>query len=122
MVTYFAVSSDYPEDNSNINVTEVEDDGSMDMLTEESYTAMFEGLLPNVEVTVVSFEETELDGYKAFRGEVSYSAEGISITQIQYIVAAGKIYTFTFTDAAAQGAEPKWLDAFNQCAETIVFI
>lgn len=116
------------EDGSNINVNVVDKDASFDesfsqidaSVMKEALNAAFQqayGSLPTI--TDKEFIHCEVSGLPAYRYSYTIELNGMTMAQIIVCVNADRAYTFTYTDATADGA---WMETFEDSAENIQMI
>lgn len=114
------VTSRYPLDASMIYYAVMEQDTSMQLMTEELFKEQAEENLKlaydeDIEVNIDSFESVNISGYPAFRILCHYQADGIEITQLEYAVNADKSYTVIYS----QTNDYDWMEAYEASAATI---
>lgn len=114
------VTKRYPIDASNIYYTEMEQDISMQLLTEEAFLqrtrdGFREQLGVETDIKLESFERFSLDGYPAFRIVCSYVLDDVEITQTEYVINADKSYCITYS----QTSEYDRTEEFESSAATI---
>lgn len=96
------VTGRYPIDASTIYYVVMDQDVSMQLLTEETFKEQAQADLreaygEDIEVTVDSFESIEVSGYPAFRIMCHYQVNQIRITQLEYAINADKSYMITYS-------------------------
>lgn len=114
------VTSRYPLDTSMIYYEVMDGDISLQLMTqdmfleqvEESFRQMYGD---DIKVIIDSYESVKIDGYPAFRILCHYEADGIKITQLEYIINADKTYAITYS----QTSDYDWMEAFEESASTI---
>lgn len=114
------VTGRYPLDTSMIYYAVMDQDTSMQLLTEELFKEQTEAELhriydEDIKIDVESFESTKISGYPAFRILCSYEADGIKVTQLQYAINADKTYMIIYS----QTNDYDWMEAFEESAATI---
>lgn len=114
------VTKRYPIDASNIYYAEMEQDISMQLLTEEAFLqrtrdGFKEQLGVETDIKLESFERFSLDGYPAFRIVCSYVLDDMEITQTEYVINADKSYCITYS----QTNEYDRTEEFESSAATI---
>lgn len=114
------VTKRYPIDASNIYYTEMEQDISMQLLTEEAFLqrtrdGFKEQLGVETDIKLKSFERFTLDGYPAFRIVCSYILDDMEITQTEYVINTDKSYCITYS----QTSEYDRTEEFESSAATI---
>lgn len=114
------VTKRYPVDASSIYYTEMEQDISMQLLTEEAFLqrtrdGFRERLGVETDIKLGSFERFSLDGYPAFRIICSYVLDDMEITQTEYVINADKSYCITYS----QTSEYDRTEEFESSAATI---
>ena len=114
------VTGRYPLDTSMIYYAVMDQDTSMQLLTEELFKEQTEAELhriydEDIKIDVESFESTKISGYPAFRILCSYEADGIKVTQLQYAINADKNYMIIYS----QTNDYDWMEAFEESAATI---
>lgn len=114
------VTKRYPIDASNIYYVEMEQDISMQLLTEEAFLqrtrdGFKEQLGMETDIKLESFERFSLDGYPAFRIVCSYVLDDMEIRQTEYVINADKSYCITYS----QTNEYDRTEEFETSAETI---
>ncbi len=96
------VTGRYPIDASTIYYVAMDQDVTMQLLTEETFKEQTQETLrqaygEDIEVTVDSFESIEVSGYPAFRIMCHYQVNRIGITQLEYAINADKSYMITYS-------------------------
>ena len=96
------VTGRYPIDASSICYTVMDQDTSMQLMTEENFKEQTQESLreiyeEDIEINVDSFESIKIDGYPAFRILCHYQVENIQITQLQYAINADKSYMVIYS-------------------------
>ena len=114
------VTGRYPLDTSMIYYAVMDQDTSMQLLTEELFKEQTEAELhriydEDIKIDIESFESTKISGYPAFRILCSYEADGIKVTQLQYAINADKTYMIIYS----QTNDYDWMEAFEESAATI---
>ena len=114
------VTSRYPLDTSMIYYAVMDQDTSMQLLTEELFKEQAEKSLrriygEDILIDIESFESTKISGYPAFRILCGYEADGIKVTQLQYAINADKTYMIIYS----QTSDYDWMEAFKESAATI---
>lgn len=114
------VTARYPLDSSMIYYEVMEQDTSMQLMTEELFLEQSEENLrlaygEDIELTIDSFESVKIDGYPAFRILCRYEIDGIKVTQLQYAINADKSYMIIYS----QTNDYDWMEAFEASAATI---
>lgn len=114
------VTKRYPIDASSIYYAEMEQDISMQLLTEEAFLQRIrdgfrEQLKVETDIKLESFERFSLDGYPAFRIVCSYTLDDMEITQTEYVINADKSYCITYS----QTSEYDRTEEFEVSAATI---
>ena len=114
------VTARYPLDTSMIYYAVMDQDTSMQLLTEELFKEQAEENLrliydEDIRIDIESFESTKVSGYPAFRILCSYEVDGIKVTQLQYAVNADKTYMIVYS----QTSDYDWMEAFEESAATI---
>lgn len=114
------VTKRYPIDASNIYYAEMDQDISMQLLTEEAFLqrtkdGFMERFGVETDIELESFERFSLDGYPAFRIVCSYILDDLEITQTEYIINADKSYCITYS----QTSEYDRTEEFESSAATI---
>ena len=114
------VTARYPLDTSMIYYEVLEGDISLQLMTEEMFKEEAEKNLSQVydediEVNIDSYESVKVDGYPAFHIVCHYEAEGIRITQLEYLINADKTYVITYS----QTSDYDWMEAYEASAATI---
>lgn len=104
-MTNMYVTGRYPIDASSICYTVMEQDTSLQLMTEETFKEQTKESLgktydETVEVAVDSFESIKIDGYPAFRILCHYEVENIQITQLAYIINADKSYMVIYSQTS----------------------
>lgn len=108
---------------ANINYIAKENDGSFPMMTQMLVEMGIESSLSTqlgteVDITIVSWEETEVDGYEALRYSITYTVEEIYIEQTQFVVnGTKKLHSLTFTEMENADYE----NDFTVCEQTLRF-
>lgn len=114
------VTARYPLDASMIYYEVMDGDISLQLMTqdmfleqvEESFRQMYGD---DIEVSIDSYESVKINGYPAFRILCHYEADGIKITQLEYIINADKTYAITYS----QTSDYDWMEVFEESAATI---
>lgn len=114
------VTARYPIDTSMIYYEVMDGDISLQLMTEEMFREQVEDGFrqaygEETEVTIDSYESVKIDGCPAFRILCHYEAEGIKITQLEYVINADKTYVITYS----QTSDYDWMEAFEASAATI---
>lgn len=114
------VTARYPLDTSMIYYEIMDGDISLQLMTEEMFKEQAEEIFhrtydADIEVDLDSYESMIIDGYPAFRIVCHYEADGIDITQLEYIINADKTYAITYS----QTSDYDWMEAFKASAATI---
>lgn len=114
------VTTRYPLDTSMIYYAVMDQDTSMQLLTEELFKEQAEANLrgiynEDIVIDIESFESTRISGYPAFRILCRYEVDGIKVTQLQYAVNADKTYMIVYS----QTNDYDWMEAFEESAATI---
>lgn len=114
------VTARYPIDTSMIYYEVMDGDISLQLMTEEMFREQVEDGFrqaygEETEVTIDSYESMKIDGCPAFRILCHYEAEGIKITQLEYVINADKTYVITYS----QTSDYDWMEAFEASAATI---
>lgn len=114
------VTKRYPIDASNIYYAEMDEDISMQLMTEETYVEQIEENFRNhydmeIDVNLQSFEKIRISGHPAFRILCSYTVDEVEITQLEYVINADKSYVITYS----QTDEYYRMDEFEASAATI---
>lgn len=96
------VTGRYPIDASTICYTVMEQDTSLQLMTQETFREQTQKSLrqtyeEEIEVNVDSFESIKIDGYPAFRILCHYQVEDIQITQLAYVINADKSYMIIYS-------------------------
>lgn len=99
------VTDRYPLDASTIYYTAMEQDKSLQLMTEETFKEQTQESLKqayeeDITVTIDSFESTKIDGYPAFRILCHYRVGGIQLTQLQYAINADKSYMVIYSQTS----------------------
>lgn len=99
------VTGRYPIDASSIYYTAMDQDTSLQLMTQETFTEQTQESLrqtyeEDIEVSVDSFESIKIDGYPAFRILCHYQVENIQITQLQYAINADKSYMIIYSQTS----------------------
>lgn len=110
----------YPIDASTIYYAVMEEDLSLQLLTEESFKEQTEANLKeayeeDVEVDIESFERIRISGFPAFRILCRYTVGGVEITQLEYAINADKSYMITYS----QTSDYDYMEAYEASAATI---
>lgn len=114
------VTGRYPIDASSIYYTVMEQDTSMQLLTQETYKEQTQESLrqtygEDVEIHIDSFESMKISGYPAFRILCRYQIDGIQITQLQYAINADKSYMVIYS----QTSDYDRMEEYENSAATI---
>lgn len=114
------VTARYPLDTSMIYYTVMDQDTSLQLLTEELFKEQAEENLSRIyneeiRIDIESFENTKVSGYPAFRILCRYEVDGIKVTQLQYAINADKTYMIVYS----QTSDYDWMEAFEESAATI---
>ena len=114
------VTDRYPLDASTIYYVVMDQDTSLQLMTEESFRKQMEENLEqtyeqDVAVTVETFESIRIDGYPTFRIKCHYQIGNIKITQLQYAINADKSYMITYS----QTSDYDRMDEYAASAATI---
>ena len=114
------VTARYPLDTSMIYYEVMEGDISLQLMTQDMFREQVEESFrqaygDEVKVGIDSYESVTISGYPAFRILCHYEADGIKITQLEYIINADKTYAVTYS----QTSDFDWMEAFEASAATI---
>ena len=114
------VTARYPLDTSMIYYEVMDGDISLQLMTQDMFLEQVEEGFrktygDDIEVSVDSYESVKISGYPAFRILCHYEADGIKITQLEYIINADKTYAITYS----QTSDYDWMEAFEESAATI---
>lgn len=107
----------------NINYRTKDNDGSFSLTTQMLMEMGLESSLSSqlgteVDITVESWEETEVDGYEALRFSIAYMVDETTVEQTQIVVnGTKKLHYLTFTEMA--GAD--YTEEFTTSEETLRF-
>ena len=96
-----------PLDSSNIYYTASEGDvgGAVsDKLSKESYEKIVENAYKEngqeIDLTIESFEEIDMEGVPGYKIRSSYEVEGGEVEQLAYLILAENTYTITYSQMA----------------------
>lgn len=113
----------YPEELANINYLSQKNDGSFDTLTKANIEdaleqSLSQGFGTDIDIDIVKWEETEVQGYEAVLYACEYEYMGVEIGQ-QQICINGKdnFHYLTFTDYA----DSDYADDFEECIKGLKF-
>lgn len=114
------VTARYPLDTSMIYYAVMDQDTSLQLLTEELFREQTEAELhriydEDIKIDIESFENIKISGYPAFRILCSYEVDGIKVTQLQYAINADKTYMIVYS----QTNDYDWMESFEESAATI---
>lgn len=114
------VTDRYPLDTSMIYYEVMDGDISLQLMTEEMFQEQAKENISqiygeDVEVNIDSYESVKIDGYPTFRILCHYEAEGIKISQLEYVINADRTYVVTYS----QTSDYDWMEAFETSAATI---
>lgn len=114
------VTARYPIDTSMIYYEVMDGDISLQLMSEEMFMEQAKESLSQaygeeIELHMDSYESMKIDDYPAFRILCHYDAEGIEITQLEYVINADKTYVITYS----QTSDYDWMEAFEASAATI---
>ncbi len=114
------VTKRYPIDASTIYYVALEQDVSLQLMTEETFKEQAEANFlqaygEDIEVTIDSFERIQIEGYPAFRILCHYQVGEIEITQLEYAINADKSYVITYS----QTSDYDRMEEYEASAETI---
>lgn len=114
------VTARYPLDTSMIYYEVMDGDISLQLMTEEMFKEQAKENISqiygeDVEVNIDSYESVKIDGYPTFRILCHYEAEGIKISQLEYVINADRTYVVTYS----QTSDYDWMEAFETSAATI---
>lgn len=110
----------YPIDASTIYYTVMDEDISMQLLTEEAFQEQMKENLQQtyneeVDVFIDSFEKVEISGYPALRILCHYTVDGVELTQLQYAINADRSYMIIYS----QTKDYDYMDLYEASAATI---
>lgn len=110
----------YPIDASTIYYAVMDEDISLQLLTEEAFREQMTEKLKetyNVETEVIvdSFEHVEISEYPAFRILCHYTVDGVELTQLQYAINADRSYMITYS----QTSDYDYMELYEASAATI---
>lgn len=114
------VTKRYPIDASTIYYVALNQDVSLQLLTEETFKEQAESNFrqaynEDIEVIIDSFERIQIEGYPAFRILCHYVVNDIEITQLEYAINADKSYVITYS----QTSDYDRMEEYEASAETI---
>lgn len=114
------VTARYPLDTSMIYYEVMDGDISLQLMTQDMFLEQVEESFretygDDIKVDIDSYESVKISGYPAFRIRCHYEADGIKITQLEYIINADKTYAITYS----QTSDYDWMEAFEESAATI---
>lgn len=114
------VTKRYPIDASTIYYVALEQDVSLQLMTEENFKMQAEANFrqaydEEIEVMIDSFERIQIEGYPAFRILCHYQVGEIEITQLEYAINADKSYVITYS----QTSDYDRMEEYEASAETI---
>lgn len=114
------VTARYPLDISMIYYEVMDGDISLQLMTEEMFKEQAEENISriygeDVEVNIDSYEGVKIDGYPTFRILCHYEAEGVKISQLEYVINADRTYVVTYS----QTSDYDWMEEFETSAATI---
>lgn len=114
------VTKRYPIDASTIYYVEMDQDISLQLLTEDTFLEQMQSHLResydlDIDVDLKSFEKITISGYPAFRILCSYVIDDVEITHLEYTINADKSYIITYS----QTNEYDRMDEFEASAATI---
>lgn len=114
------VTKRYPIDASTIYYVALEQDVSLQLMTEDTFKEQAESTFreaygEDIEITIDSFERIQIEGYPAFRILCHYLVDGIEITQLEYAINADKSYVITYS----QTSDYDRMEEYEASAETI---
>ncbi len=114
------VTKRYPIDASTIYYVALDQDVSLQLMTEETFKEQAESNFrqaynEDIEVVIDSFERIQIEGYPAFRILCHYEVNGIEITQLEYAINADKSYVITYS----QTDDYDRMEEYEASAETI---
>lgn len=114
------VTKRYPIDASTIYYVALEQDVSLQLMTEETFKMQAEANFrqaydEEIEVMIDSFERIQIEGYPAFRILCHYQVGEIEITQLEYAINADKSYVITYS----QTSDYDRMEEYEASAETI---
>lgn len=114
------VTGRYPIDASTICYAELEQDISLQLMTEETFRRHMEEQFAAAQeeaegLSIDSYEKIELDGYPGFRILCRYMIGNVEITQLEYIINADKSYVVIYS----QTGEYDRMEEYEASAATI---
>lgn len=114
------VTARYPLDTSMIYYEVLDGDISLQLMTEEQFREQAEADFhlqygEDIKLEIDSFENVKVDGYPALRIMCHYEADGIRITQLEYLINADKTYVITYS----QTSDYDWMEEYEVSAATI---
>lgn len=114
------VTGRYPIDASTICYAELEQDISLQLMTEETFRQHMEEQFAAAQeeaegLSIDSFDKIELDGYPGFRILCRYTIGSVEITQLEYIINADKSYVIIYS----QTGEYDRMEEYEASAATI---
>lgn len=114
------VTKRYPIDASTIYYVALDQDVSLQLMTEETFKAQAEANFrqaydEDIEVIIDSFERIQIEGYPAFRILCHYQVGEVEITQLEYAINADKSYVITYS----QTSDYDRMEEYEASAETI---
>lgn len=120
------LSADYPDDMSNIYIYSTQKDETFSETMQNGQQAFVENLQQaylqqyeeSPEITVLRYEQTQVADQNAYVIELSYTLQGQTYDQLEYIIDAERTYYAAFS----QVGEHAWMDAFRECAAGMFFV
>lgn len=114
-------SPNYPMEPSTIGVISQDNDPmGVDFTAEELETILedtyYQQLGTEVDINIVDFEKTKLDGHDALIIELHYDLMGAAVEQLQFVIEVGKTTT-TVTYTQVNGAG--WEDEFRASIDSM---
>ena len=114
------VTNRYPIDASTIYYVELEQDISLQLMTQDTFTEQMEQQFVDtygeeIDLQVDSFEKIKIDGYPGFRILCHYSVGDVNISQLEYVINADKSYVITYS----QTGEYDRMEEYEASADTI---
>lgn len=99
------VTERYPIDASTISYSVLEQDISLQLMTEENFKAQTQEAFrqaydEDIELIIDEFKRIEIDGYPAFRILCHYQVDDVEITQLEYAINADKSYVVTYSQTS----------------------
>lgn len=117
------VTNRYPIDASTIYYVELNQDISLQLMTQETFEEQMEEQFEashgeEIELVTDTFEKIQVDGYPGFKILCHYTVGSVEISQLEYVINADRSYVITYS----QTGEYDRMEEYEASADTIRLI